>query len=709
MKTILQSESSECGLACLAMVAGFHGYHISLPELRRRYSANANGMTLEALTRYATTLELVARPLTLDLDELSKLHLPCVLHWNLNHFVVLKKIKCQLNGKYTLLIVDPAIGERSISEDDASANFTGVAVEFTPNARFSLRPASRKIPIADLIGKVAGLRLAITQAIGIALVLELFAILSPLFNQFVIDEVIVSGDTELLKVLVIGFGILLFTQTIISHARNWFMMRWTIDLSMQWSGRVFSHLLSLPASYFERRNLGDITSRFGSIQAIQATLTAIAVDSVLDCILAVFALSMMFLYSSQLTFSVLIGILLYTLLRWISYAPLRDAARDRLVLAAKENNHFIESLRAIVPLKLFCYENERNVQWQNARLDVINRDVETEKINIAFKSASTFISGGQSLAVFYLGATQVIENSLSIGMLMAFSSYSNTFSGRVFKLIDLFVNGKMLSLHGDRLADILLTSPEPEPELSNGLDSIPDAPGIALRNVRFRYSEFEPWTIDRINLEIAPGESVALVGPSGSGKTTLCKIMLGLHPTTHGEILINGVPISRMGLTRLRKMVGTVMQDDVLLSGSILENITFFDSHVDMDWVRDCARVAAIDDEIQKLPMGYQTLVGDMGSTLSGGQRQRILLARALYKRPKILFLDEATSSLDVHNEFRVNKALRELNITRITIAHRPETISSADRVFALDAGKLKNIPAGQISQEPFHFSPEYK
>lgn len=685
MTPILQSESSECGLACLAMVASFYGHHTDLADLRRQFSISLKGATLAQLMRHASSLQLSTRPLRLELDELDQLTLPCVLHWNLNHFVVLKKVKKNWRGQVRLLILDPAVGERSLSLEQASKHFTGVALELTPTASFKAKDERKKIAIRDLTGKVLGLRAALVQVIVLAVVLEIFAIASPLFNQYVIDEVIVSGDQELLTVLVFGFGLLLITQTAIGLARSWFLMRWSMDISFQWGGRLFAHLIRLPVSFFEKRHLGDVVSRMGSMGAIQSTLTSLFVESALDGVMALMALGMMLMYSPKLTLLVAVSILLYALLRWAFYQPFREAAQERLVLSAKESSHFLESLRAITPLKLFGREQERIARWQNLRMDVQNRDIRTQKMGILFKISNTLLFGIQGLLLFYIGAGLVMENALTVGMLMAFSSYAGTFSGRVFGLIDLFVSVKMLSMHSERLADIVLEEIEPEVLQETDLSRLHCT--LTLKDVKFRYAEGEPWVLNGVNLTIPAGQSIALVGPSGCGKTTLCKIILGLLKPTEGEVLIDHIPIKQIGLSAYRQLVGTVMQDDVLLAGSIQDNISFFDANMDLQGVEDCAKQVAIHQEISAMPMGYQTLVGDMGSSLSGGQKQRVLLARALYKQPKILALDEATSHLDIENERKVNHALSQLHLTRIMVAHRPETINAAERVVGLENG----------------------
>jgi len=296
--------------------------------------------------------------------------------------------------------------------------------------------------------------------------------------------------------------------------------------------------------------------------------------------------------------------------------------------------------------------------------------------------------------VVWVGALLVLDRSFSVGMLFAFFAYKEQFALRVSGLIDKAVELKMLKLQGERLADIVLTAPEDQglplaaPMSKRRADQgVP--PILELRDVAFSYSQGEQPVLQNLSLAIQAGESVAIVGPSGCGKTTLLKVMLGIHEPQDGELIVDGVGLSRLGLRAWRDMIGTVMQDDVLFAGSVLDNISFFDAEPDLDWVRRCAQLAAVEDEIDDMPMGFHTLVGDMGCSLSGGQRQRILLARALYKKPQILFLDEATSALDVDRERLVNHAVRELSMTRVIVAHRPETIASVGRVVVLKEGRV--------------------
>lgn len=689
---ILQSEVAECGLACLAMIATAHGQATTLQDLRRRFPVALKGMKLRDLLEVAAGIGFSGRPLKLDLPFLAKLSLPCILHWDMNHFVVLARVR---RGSVTVL--DPAVGERRLSLDEVSAHFTGVAVELTPNADFKPAAPPPRVSLAALTGKVLGLRRSLVQILLVALVLELFAIVAPLCNQLIIDDVLTSGDRDLLKVLLIGFGLLLVTQTALGLARSWMLVLLTQTLSLQWRGNTFAHLLRLPVGFFERRHLGDITSRFGAVDAIQKTLTTAAIEALLDGLMGVAALVMMLIYAWPLALVVIAAVLLYGLLRWAAYRPLRDAAAERLVVAARESTHFLETLRAMTPLKLFGREQERRAQWQNLIVEVQNRDVRTAKLSMAMSTANTFLFGVENLLVLFLGAGLILDGqqagtvTMTVGMLFAFLSYKGQFTGRVSALINYAVELRMLGLHAERLADIALEPPEPDEVPDHDLAHLEAS--LELRDVSFRYGEREPWILRHVNLTVPAGQSIAITGPSGSGKTTLLKVLLGLLAPEEGEVRYGGMPMRQLGLRNVRRQIGTVMQEDVLLTGSLADNIACFDTQPDPERVQAAAMLAQIHEDICRMPMGYQTLVGDLGSGLSGGQKQRVLLARAIYRRPRILALDEATSHLDVTRERAVTANLARLPLTRLMIAHRPDTIAGAERVIVLEGGAVDELP----------------
>ena len=334
-------------------------------------------------------------------------------------------------------------------------------------------------------------------------------------------------------------------------------------------------------------------------------------------------------------------------------------------------------------------QDERRSSWLSLLVEQINANLRTQKLSLFYKLLNGVLFGIENILIIWLGARLVIDGHFTVGVLMAFNAYKGQFDSRVGSLIDKYFEVKMLQLQGERLADIVLHPPETTHSPSLDERNTALVPSLQVCGLRFRYTDHEPYVLDGVSMKIAAGESVAIVGPSGGGKTTLINILLGILPPTEGEVLIGGQSVRQIGLDTLRQMVGTVLQDDVLFAGSIADNISFFDPLADHKWIQECANMAAIHQDVTAMPMGYNTLVGDMGTVLSGGQKQRVLLARALYKRPKILFLDEATSHLDVEREHLVNAAIKSMNITRVIVAHRSETIKSADRAIVLVGGKV--------------------
>lgn len=686
---ILQTEAAECGLACLAMVAGAHGLATDLPTLRERFSLSIKGVTLADLVRMADELRFNSRALRAELDELDQLQLPCILHWDLNHFVVLVALR-----RGMAVIHDPARGARRLDRDELSRHFTGVALELQPAPGFAPATARQRVTLRQLLGPVSGLKRSLGQILLLALALEIFVLLSPFFMQWVVDGVIVSADRDLLVTLGIGFTLLVLIQTATAAARSWAVLVLSATLNLQWLVNVFAHLMRLPVGWFEKRHAGDIWSRFGSVQQIQKTLTTSFVEAVLDGLLVLLTLAMMLLYSVKLTLVALAAVAGYALLRWAFFRPLREASEEALVFEAKQSSHFLESLRGMLAIKLFNAQADRQSRFSSLVVDTMNAGISIRKLELLFSVLHRLLFGLERVAVVWIGALLVMDRQLSVGMLFAFFAYKETFALRVSGLVDKTVDLGMLRLQGERLADIVLTAPEPDAPARLGDDAAAD---IELRGVSFRYADGEPEVLRGVNLKIEAGESVAIVGPSGCGKTTLLKVILGLNAPSSGEVLVGGVPLARLGLRTWRDRVGVVMQDEPLFSGSIADNISFFSPDPDRAWLEQCARVAAVHDEIVAMPMGYHTLIGDMGTALSAGQKQRILLARALYKRPRILLLDEATSSLDVERERIVNHAVRQLALTRVIVAHRPETIASAGRVIALHDGRvaqdLRSVP----------------
>lgn len=684
-----QTEAAECGLACLAMIAGYHGQHADLPALRRQFSLSLKGVTLARLSEMAQSLGFACRPLRLEPSELAQLQTPCILHWDLDHFVVLREVR-----KRHVVIHDPASGERTLTLAQFGEHFTGVALELSRGPDFQRRQPPPPVSLRTLAGSIHGLGRSLLQIFVLALILELFALLAPQFMQMTVDQVLADGDRDLLALLGLSFLLLLLMQTAVSALRTWLVMWIGTHFNLNWTGNVFQHLLRLPQGYFLKRHLGDIVSRFGAIGTIQQTLTTEFVGVVLDGLMAALTLIMLFVYSSLLAVFSLGAVLLYALLRLLYFRVYREANLSQITVGAKQQSCFMEAVRGVQTLRLYNQGAMQTSRYLNATADTLNTSIAVQRLNLVFGSLNDLTGGVQRIGVLWLGAWLALKGQFSAGMLVAFVAYADQFTGRAAGLVDYLIQLRLLRLQGERLADIVLTPPEP---FSEGpyVGPTPE-PSIRFDNVSFRYADGEPWVLRNCSFEIHAGESVAIIGPSGCGKSTLIRLMLGLLDPQNGSIRIGDIDLRHLGKTTYRHMVGSVMQDDRLFAGSIADNISFFDEAATPERIEQAARMAELHGDIVTMPMGYHSLVGDMGSSLSGGQQQRLFLARMLYRHPKILVLDEATSHLDVACEQRINATLRTMDVTKILIAHRPETIRSAHRIFVVQAGSLQELAPQQ-------------
>lgn len=693
LPVLLQTESAECGLASLAMIAGYWGYEVDLASLRQRFAISIKGTTLRGVVTIAGSIGLRARALQLEMHNLPELKLPCIVHWNMNHFVVLKSVSAT-----RAVIHDPAIGERTLRLDEFANYFTGVALELAPGDGFQKRIEKQRYSLLSLMGRVSGLKSGLARLVVMGLVLQVCALVAPFYMQWIIDEALLAADYDMITVLGVGFLLLVLVQTALGGARSWMTTVLSTDLNFQWLGNAFTHLMRLPLPYFEKRSTGDIVSRFGSIQTIQRRLTTQFVEGAIDGVLVLATLAMMLMYSARLAGVAAIAVLLYLGLRWLVYSALKNATAEQIVHAASQQQHFMESVRGVQGVRLFGRADERRAGWMNKLADQFNAELRVARLSVSYETANNLLFSAERVLVIWLAAVLVLDNKLSVGMLFAFISYKDQFSQRMSSMIDKAFEFRMLHLHGERVADIVMTEAEPEPPAME-VDTSTIAPTLEVRNLSFRYADCEPFILQGLNLRIEAGQSIAITGASGSGKTTLMKLLLGLLEPTEGEILVGGFELNKLGMANYRAMVGTVMQDDSLFAGSIAENICFFSPTPDMRRIQSCACLAAIDKDIAAMPMGYNTLVGDIGSGLSGGQKQRILLARALYKQPGILILDEATSHLDVANERAVNAAIRQSALTRIVVAHRPETIAMAERIIMMAKGQIASDSSAPLER----------
>ena len=688
LPVILQAERSECALACLAMILAYHGHRIDINTLRRRHPLSQHGVSLKALVALAPKLNLTARPLRLELKDLKNLTLPAILHWDLEHFVILKRIRGTC-----LEIHNPAIGVQNITFKDAGKHFTGVALEMIPAPQFCKKDDRQRLPLHEIWTCTSGLATHKTQLIILSLLMQGFAIALPFYTQIILDDVLVNFDLDLLKLLAVGFCLLIIFRQLTELLRAHVVLYMSTKVSFHFATRLCRHLLHLPLDYFSRRHLGDIVSRFGSLNNVRDFLCSGIVEIFIDGLMVFFALLPMFIYDGFLTAIALIAVILYGLLRLFSYRHLYTRNEEWIHDRALENTVFMENVSAIQGIKIYSRESARLGYWQNCFAAAISSGISVQKLGLNVQFFHGLLLGLENILLLLAGTYSVMNGALSVGMLMAFISFKDHFYRSIFSMLDKLFEFRMLDIHLGRLADIAFTRPEPDSQnLLGGEPNKNHSFDVTLEGVGYRYDADSAPLFSGISLTLKKNEIVAIIGPTGCGKSTLLKIVLSLLEPLEGKLQINNVPIAHYGLGRYRNQVAGVLQNHSLLSGSILENITFFDPIPADEKALEAARQSLILEDISKMSMQFNTMVGNMGSALSGGQAQRVLLARAIYSQPSLLVLDEATSHLDINTEQAVNNSLRQLHIPCLMVAHRPETVLNADRILMLTPRGLQAL-----------------
>ncbi len=678
LPVVVQAERTECGLACVAMIASYFGYRTDLNSLRRDFTVSSRGANLSEIMSIARRLQLDPRPLKLELNDLRHLQLPAILHWDMTHFVVLKRVT-----RKGLDIHDPAVGVRRYTLAETSRHFTGIALEMVPGLEFAARTHTLRSRLTDLFRTYPGFYRTIGQLLMLSLFLQLASIGSAFYMQLVIDEGVAKQDRDIIAVLATGFFMLALCSVAMTFARSTAQLYFSNQLGFQMAGNVFQHLLSLPVDFFGRRHVGDLVSRFGSVREIRRIITEDLITVVLDGVFALITLAVMLYFSAMLALVVLVFVGVVTVLKLVLVPKIQAMQEQIIVAEAKTSTSLMENMRTIEIIKFYCRELQRMTLWRNAYAEQINAQVALTRFTIGLDAVYGLLFALENILVIYLAARLVLGGEITLGFLTAFIALKGNFSASIRSFVEKLVQIRLVRLQLERVSDITCTEKEIDtlqlPVVRRPLDG-----ELRLCGVSYAYPGTEEFVFSDLSVAIRPGELVAIAGPSGCGKSTLMKLMAGLLPANAGTISVDGTDIRQLGLRQFRDSCAGVLQGDQLLSGSIADNITLFAERVDQDRLARVADMADISDLISRLPMGYNSLIGDMGSMMSAGQCQRILLARAFYKQAPFVFLDEATANLDADTEARILQQLRKLDATIVFVTHRPAPLESADRIIRL-------------------------
>ncbi|MFY9510832.1 MAG: peptidase domain-containing ABC transporter [Rubrivivax sp.] len=676
----MQSEAAECGLACVVMIANHHGHDIDLVSARQMCQPTLRGASVKQLASMAGSFHFKVRTLRVELDALGNLALPVILHWNFNHYVVLEAC-----SPTHAVILDPARGRVRVTRQDLSDSFTGIAQELTRTPEFQQIQARVRVPLSTLFGNWSNLARAAASILPVVILLEICGLTLPLLFRLLIDTA--GSNVRMWQLLAAGV-LLVCSGVFLQILRGGLVSRVTAQLFAPQSSVLFRHLLGLPYRYFETRHPPDIISRFGSLTAAHRLLTVRSLDAAIDGVFCLAMVAILAITSPVAAIAVFLAIAAATALQLAWSRPLFALSANTLRLEANHNTELVECVRGIQTVKVSNLQAPRTNRFRVALSEYLNSRSREQFATATSTALQRGLFSLALLAVVVSSAWTEGASTVTPGALLLIVAYSSQALFRGERVVAAFEDFRMLAVHVERLNDIVLTPLEHScapvdvvapPDIAE--DQLVE---IELRDVWFRYSAHDSWLLKGINLRIEPGRSTALVGPSGCGKTTLLKIVLGLLTPERGEVLINGAPLPTFGRDRLRSLTASVMQDDRLFSGSIAENIASFTWPIDMAAVQRVAGAALIDRDIAAMPMAYHTLTTGSGQGFSGGQRQRLLIARALYRRPRMLVMDEATSHLDAEREQIVSQSVSELGITRIIVAHRQETIRTADIVIDL-------------------------
>ncbi len=658
------------------MIASYFDVRETVESLRTRTGAFSRGADLGMLLRLAAKTDLVARPVRLEPVDLSRLQLPAILHWEMDHFVVLVGVK-----RRGVIIHDPALGRRSVSLREVDECFTGVAVEFRPGPGFGQQELRQPVRLWHFLSRFQYLGRYIAAMLGLLLAIQVLSLAPAIATQILIDEVVLGQDQAWLFRALAGVAAIMVIVVVLEALRQWVTLYSGTRLAFDSSSMVVRHLFQLPPAFFHARHPGDVLSKLGSLDPIRQALTQHGVNAVVHSAVIATTLGIMLFYSAALTVVTVVGLLLASLLRATLLPANRRLNEEALVHGARQDSSLLETIRAYDSVRLLGLMTLRLADWQRHFAAATNARARRGRLLIWSNAGTSIISVFEQVLFLGIGIASIAEKQITLGVLFAFMSLRGRLSAAAMQLSTLLQDLFLLKTHTSRLSDIVLA----EPLQMGGQHTICATirGQIDVSEVSFRYED-GPLVIDNLSCAIGVGEHVAITGPSGCGKSTLLGLLCGRLSVLKGRVRVDGNELDLWDNDTLGQAMAVVLQNDALFAGSIQENICGFSAAPDIEAMRAAAIRADIWDQIRAMPMMHNTRVGDMQSGLSGGQRQRIILARAFYRRPKILLMDEATSHLDRATEQRVLDSIDALGITAVSVTHRAEVARRANRVLQL-------------------------
>ncbi len=682
LQAIIQMSTTDCGAACLAMILNYYGRKTTLAEVRDRCGVGRDGLSALSIIKAARGYGLRTKAVSLQQNDFSFVTLPAIVHWGFQHFLIVER----WSPKW-IDVVDPACGRRRLSAREFEAGFTGVVIMLEPGVQFERRSRTAQLSLSDYLKQVSQAPGAIVQIIGASLLLQLLGLGLPLLTGVVVDQIIPLSLENVMPLMAIGMILLVLIQGAIALLRALLLIYLHARIDAKIMIVFFEHLLSLPYGFFQQRSSGDLLERLGSNAIIRETLSNQLISTILDGGLVVVYLGVLVWQSPAFSFVVIALGLLQVFLLAITNQQVRHLERQVLEARGKSAGYLVEAISGIATLKSAGAEHRVLRHWSNLFFDQLNLSLQRDYIVAIIETILGGLRTLSPLLLLWVGALQVLNGSMTLGTMLALNSLGLAFLTPLASLVSSWQKLQLVRAHFDRIADVITTPPEQE------LQSIQHPPNltgrIELKNVSFKYDLNAPLVLHNINLKIEPGQKVAIVGRTGCGKSTLAKLLLGLYLPTEGEIFYDGLSLATLNYQEVRNQFGIVLQESHIFSGSIRENIAFNNPDMPMEQVIAAAKAAAIHNDIEQMPMGYETSVSEGGSALSGGQRQRLSIARALANSPAILLLDEATSHLDVVTEQVVDKNLNFLNCTRVIIAHRLSTVRNADIILVIENGSI--------------------